>query len=72
MFKLLTKPLCQKLSKFSGYRQTDQLTDRPTDKPTPRSSDPELKNSLLLNGYTVWTFIIAPAPQEGMSKLIFD
>ena len=36
MFKLLKKPQCQKLSKFSGYR--------PTDKPTPRSSDPELKN----------------------------
>ena len=38
MFRLLTKPECQKLSKFSGYRQTD--------KPAPRSCDPELKNAL--------------------------
>ena len=35
MLKLLKKPQCQKLSKFSGYRQTD--------KPTTGSSDPELK-----------------------------
>ena len=47
MFRLLKKPQCQKLSKFSGYRQTD----RPTDKPTPRSSDSELKNSIQ---FTLW------------------
>ena len=35
------KPQCQKLSKFSGYRPTDRLTD----KPTPKNSKPELNHS---------------------------
>ena len=48
MLKWLTKPWCQKLSKFSRDRPTDRPTDIPTDRPTdmttPRSSDPELIN----------------------------
>ena len=34
MFNLLTKPQCQKLSKFSGYRQTDRLTNLLLEAPT--------------------------------------
>ena len=52
MLKWLTKPWCQKLSKFSRDRPTDRRTDRPTDRPTDktthRSSDPELKKSHII------------------------
>ena len=34
MFDLLTKPQCQKLSKFSGYRQTDQPSNLLLEAPT--------------------------------------
>ena len=43
MFNLLTKPLCQKISKFS----IDRLTDRQTDKAITRSSILELKKWML-------------------------
>ena len=36
MFKLLKKPQCQKLSKFSGYRQTDRPTNLLLEAPTVR------------------------------------
>ena len=50
MFKLLKKPQCQKLSKFSTDRQTDRPTNLPLEAPPRR-----LKMDDHIENYTNWS-----------------
>ena len=61
MLKWLTKPWCQKLSKFSRDRPTDGPTDRPTDRRTDRPTDGPTDRP---------TWLVLKAPPRSLKRIV--